>query len=169
MTQLPAQTCTLTVVGSQSVDQGYVQRVQRLAQEQGLAEQVRWLGEVDEGQLQQAYASHHVLAMPSSHEGFGIVYLEGMGYGLPALASDSGGAAELVVPGKTGFLITPGRSDELAAHIHWLHDQRSELARMGELARRRRKATPHGRKASPQSAISCRKLIDTRRNPTHVA
>ncbi len=130
---------------------------------------MQWLGAVDDTRLQQAYASHHVLAMPSSHEGFGIAYLEGMGYGLPALASDSGGAAELVLPGKTGFLISTGRSDELAARIGWLHDHRSELARMGESARKATLAHPTWDDSAAAIRTFLQQTLEARRESTHVA
>ena len=169
MTLLPAQTCTLSVVGSQEVDRGYALRVQRQAGTQRLAERIQWLGAVDTGRLQQLYASHHVLVMPSRHEGFGIVYLEGMGYGLPALASDSGGAAEWVLPGETGFLIPIGRSDELAERIRWLHGQRSELARMGESARQAAQVHPTWESSAAAIRHFLQEIIDARRKSTYVA
>ena len=50
----------------------------------------------------------HVLVVPSSYEGFGIVYLEGMGFGLPAIGTTAGAAGEVIRDGVDGFLIQPG-------------------------------------------------------------
>jgi glycosyltransferase involved in cell wall biosynthesis len=47
------------------------------------------------------------MVMPSSYEGFGIVYLEAMSFGLIPVASTQGGAGEIITHGKNGFLITP--------------------------------------------------------------
>ena len=46
--------------------------------------------------------------MPS-FEGFGIVYLEAMRYGLPVIASTAGAAHEIVTAGENGFWRRPGR------------------------------------------------------------
>ena len=55
--------------------------------------------------------------MPSSYEGFGIVYLEGMAFGLPALATTAGGAAEIITSGQDGFLVLFPATDALARHL----------------------------------------------------
>ena len=60
---------------------------------------------------------HHLLAVPSSYEGFGIVYLEGMHFGLPAIAGTDGAAKEIITHGQNGFLVRPGNPQALAHHI----------------------------------------------------
>lgn len=42
------------------------------------------------------FKNAHTLIVPSSYEGFGIVYLEGMSFGLPAIGTTAGAASELV-------------------------------------------------------------------------
>ena len=74
--------------------------------------------------------------MPAQHEGFGIVYLEGMANGLPALASAAGGAVELVTHGQNGYLITPGDTKALAHLIATLNNDRRRLAELGMAAQR---------------------------------
>ena len=55
--------------------------------------------------------AHYHLAdayvMPSRGEGFGIVILEAMACGVPALASSKDGGREALLDGKLGLLVDP--------------------------------------------------------------
>ncbi|MEK7637759.1 MAG: glycosyltransferase [Patescibacteria group bacterium] len=53
-------------------------------------------------------------------EGLGLVYLEAAAAGLPVVASDTGGIADAVVDGKTGYLINPGDDQALIAAVERL-------------------------------------------------
>jgi glycosyltransferase involved in cell wall biosynthesis len=77
-----------------------------------------------------------VLAVPSSHEGFGIAYLEGMAFGLPAVAAAHGGAGDLVRDGYNGYLVDPENVSALAERMARLAVDRDRLARMSLAARR---------------------------------
>ena len=44
------------------------------------------------------------MVVPSSYEGYGIVYREGMAFGLPAIGTTSGGASEIITDGENGYL-----------------------------------------------------------------
>jgi glycosyltransferase involved in cell wall biosynthesis len=77
------------------------------------------------------------LVVPSSYEGFGIVYLEGMGFGLPAIATTAGAAGEIVSDGIDGFLIEPGNAGRLADRLKVLNEDRDVLIRMSLAARAR--------------------------------
>ncbi|TVR37933.1 MAG: glycosyltransferase family 1 protein [Cryomorphaceae bacterium] len=68
----------------------------------------------DEERLKQILDGCDVLLCPSLAEGMPTVILEAMARGLAVIASDVGAVAELVNT-KTGWLIKPGRVDELAA------------------------------------------------------
>ena len=95
----------------------------------------RLLGSLPDAKLAKQFASHHVLAVPSSYEGFGIVYLEGMGVGLPGIGTTAGAAREIIEHGQNGFLITPDDATDLAAHLQRLQQNRALLAEMGITAR----------------------------------
>jgi glycosyltransferase involved in cell wall biosynthesis len=137
----------LTVAGSLTVDQTYAERIAgRVAQQ--FPERVRLLGAVTDTQITDLYLSHDVLAVPSSYEGFGIVYLEGMGAGLPAIASTAGGAAEVITQGQDGYLIAPGDSVALANYIEGLAKDRALLMQLSLAARAR-----FERQASWQSSM----------------
>jgi len=75
--------------------------------------------------------------MPSRSEGWGLAALEAMAFGLPVIASNTGGLAEIVEHGKTGWLIPPGDAQTLAAAIADAFSERERLREIGLCARRR--------------------------------
>jgi phosphatidylinositol alpha-1,6-mannosyltransferase len=81
---------------------------------------VRFLGDLDDAQLDAGYAEADIFALTSiSHklsiEGFGLVYLEASAHGLPVVAHAIGGVGEAVVDGTTGLLVPPGDPAALTA------------------------------------------------------
>jgi glycosyltransferase involved in cell wall biosynthesis len=71
------------------------------------------------------------MVVPSYYEGFGIAYLEGMAFGLPAIGTTAGAVPELLKHAENGYLITPGDSHALARHLEALASDRALLARIG--------------------------------------
>lgn len=131
----------LTVVG-RATDTDYRQRVEAQLAAADCADRVTFMGRLPDQELAAVLRSGHVLAMPSRHEGFGIAYLEGMAFGLPAIATTAGGAAEIVTDGETGRLVDPDDPDAVAAAVGSLATDRDRLTRMGQAARRRHESHP---------------------------
>ncbi len=127
----------LDVVGGLDAEPQYAARVRRQAERLGLSDRVAFHGPLDDDALRERLASAHVLAVPSSYEGYGIVYVEGMGFGLPAIATDSGAAREIVTDRRDGFLIPTGSAPELSIRLRDLATDRKRLARMGGQALKR--------------------------------
>lgn len=141
LARLPRETWQLTIVGDAGVDRAYRQTLER--QLTGVPrDRVTWLGKVSDDVLARELAAHDVLAVPSGYEGFGIVYLEGMAFGLPAIGTTAGAAAGLIVDGENGFLIPPEDVELLARRLRALQEDRARLARMSRAARRRYDAHP---------------------------
>lgn len=120
----------LEVVGGDA-DPGYAARARARAREKGISERIRFRGALDDGALKGLLEESHVLAVPSSYEGFGIAYMEGMGFGLPALATTSGAASETIRDGANGFLVAPEDAVGLGQHVMRLARDRALLGRMG--------------------------------------
>lgn len=111
-----------------------LERHKALAREKGVADRVHFLGSVGNYQLHHYYNSCDVFVMPSSGEGFGIVYLEAMQHQKPVVAARSGAAPEVVLDGITGRLVDYGNKEQLARTlIELCHDseQRRELGSAG--------------------------------------
>ena len=70
------------------------------------------------------------------------MYLEGMGFGLPAIASTAGAAREIITHGRDGFLVSPGDAVTLARHVQALGQDRGRLLQMGLAAYQRYVAHP---------------------------
>lgn len=100
---LPPSSVDYTVIG----DGADRPRLQALVGTLGLAEQVHFVGAVDDATRDRAIATCDLFALPSSSEGFGIVYLEAMAYGKPCLGARVGGTKEVVLDEQTGLLVEP--------------------------------------------------------------
>lgn len=89
-------------------DGGIRSALEELARGQGVLEHVRFLGHLPDPRP--AFAAASVFAHPSNRSGawleaFGIATLEAAACGLPAIASRSGGARDIIDDGKTGLLV----------------------------------------------------------------
>jgi glycosyltransferase involved in cell wall biosynthesis len=84
---------------------------------------------------QQLLAALDLFVMPSRSEGWGLAALEAMAFGLPVAASNTGGLAEMIVAGETGWLATPGDAPALAEAIFEAAADRVRLRVMGLRAR----------------------------------
>ena len=73
----------------------------------GLASCVTLAGQVPDAELPDYYGLCSAFAMPSKREGFGIVYLEAMACGKPAIAGDRDGARDALLDGEIGVLVDP--------------------------------------------------------------
>jgi glycosyltransferase involved in cell wall biosynthesis len=140
--QTDLSTWQLTAAGSLQADPAYSQSLFRQVRENGLQNNVRFLDAVSDTELASLMSCAHILAMPSSYEGFGIVYLEGMSFGLPVLAACQGGAQEIVKHGENGFLVAPDDVEGLAGYLSGLAGDRMRLARMSLAARQSYLAHP---------------------------
>ncbi len=127
----------LDVAGSLAIDPAYTRAIHRQIARSGLDQQIRLHGSLPDAELANRMASSHVLAVPSAYEGFGIVYLEGMRFGLPAIASADGGAREIITHSQDGFLVEPGDSAALARCLDQLDRDRPRLLHMSLAARQR--------------------------------
>jgi len=133
---------TLTVVGDPTVDEQYARQVRTLVDDLEVGAAVEFAGRLPDEELAARLRRSHVLAVPSTYEGFGMVYLEGMGFGLPAIATSAGGASEVVTDGTTGFLVPPEDPGAVGEAVDALATDRDLLAEMGVAARNRFEAHP---------------------------
>jgi phosphatidylinositol alpha-1,6-mannosyltransferase len=77
-------------------------RLKSLAETLSVERYVQFLGRVDNDELVDLYRLAHLFVLPSEGEGFGIVYLEAMASGCPALGLASGGSADALGSSSLG-------------------------------------------------------------------
>lgn len=82
------------------------QALQDLCVDLGLGERVHLLGEVPQARLDTLYRRASLFALATRYEGYGIVFGEAMGYGLP-IVSTRAGAVPDTVAADAGLLVPP--------------------------------------------------------------
>ena len=83
-------------------------RLEALAVQHGVSANVNFLGNVSDEQLAILYTTADLFAMPSTGEGFGIVFLEAMAAGTPALGLDCDGSVDPLQDGNLGMVAKEG-------------------------------------------------------------
>jgi glycosyltransferase involved in cell wall biosynthesis len=83
------------------------------------------------------WEKHHVLVLPSRHEGLPLALVEAMWCGRLAIVTDVGGNAELCVDGETGFVAPAATISCLGHALQVAWDRRKDWVNMGQAARAR--------------------------------
>jgi len=112
-------------------------QLERLAEQLGISDRVRFLGSLESGQLAHLYANADLLVLPSFAETSPLVAAEAMACGTPVLATRIAGLPGLVDDFETGFLVTPGDVGELAVALRFLTRDPALLTEMGHTAEQR--------------------------------
>ncbi|MGA8678437.1 MAG: glycosyltransferase family 4 protein, partial [Candidatus Acidiferrales bacterium] len=100
----------------------------------GAHDRVHFLDSLSREELGACYAHSDVFALPSTGEGFGLVFLEAMSFGKPVVAAAIGGATDLVENEVNGLLVEPHDIVQLTGALARLFaDQqlRAQLGRRG--------------------------------------
>jgi glycosyltransferase involved in cell wall biosynthesis len=105
--------------------------VREAAAAASLADRVHWAGQICEERKFQALAGADIFVSASQHEGFGLVFLEAMAYGLPIICFDHGGQTDFLVNGETGFVVRLNDMEAFTQGIRDLHDSMPMRERMG--------------------------------------
>lgn len=118
------------------VGEGPLRReLELLAEQVGVRDHVRFLGRLSDEELAQEYRRSHLYVMPSTGEGFGIVFLEAWLHGLPVIAGNRDASAEVVTNGVDGLTVDPESIEDLARAIISLLTDRQAAAEMGAKGR----------------------------------
>ncbi len=84
--------------------------------------------------LRARYQAADVLLFPSFFEGFGMVLLEAMACGLPAIATTATAGPD-VLDDTCGRVVAPGDTDQLVAALRWFGEHRDQLPALSRAAR----------------------------------
>lgn len=112
----------------------------RLVDREGLSDHVHFLGEVGDDQMIRCYQQCDLFALPNREvnrdiEGFGMVLVEAQACGKPVVAGASGGTAETMRQGTTGYVVPCDHPEMLADLVSALLADTNQLAIMGGAAR----------------------------------
>jgi glycosyltransferase involved in cell wall biosynthesis len=122
----------LLVVGDGPEAAPLVQR----AGDRGVASRMRMLGYVSEATKQRAFRVADVFVSTSQHEGFGLVFLEAMAFGLPIVCYDRGGQTDFLSTPANGFVVPLNDLGAFNVAVRALRDapERREAIRRHNLA-----------------------------------
>ncbi len=100
--------------------------------QRGLSDRFRWMGHRDD--VPQLLPGFDVFALASRYEGVPCVLVEAAAAGVPAVATAVNAVSDVVVPGETGLLVSPGQPRALGAAVRYLLDHPGEARRMAAAA-----------------------------------
>ena len=109
--------------------------LERFAEQLGLASQVSFPGAVGQEEIHALYAGASIFCLPSFAEGVPGVLMEAMAMELPVVSTRITGVPELIDDGRTGLLVAPGRTDQLADALERLLVDSALCRKMGSAAR----------------------------------
>jgi len=134
LAELKDEAFRLDIVGRDDLDPDYAREMQAKCAQLGLTSKVQFSGALDGEALAERYRRSHALVVPSLYEGFGIVFLEAMGFGLPVIAGGGGASDEIVRHETTGLLVQPHDIFGLAIQLRRLIEDQQLLARLSTAA-----------------------------------
>ena len=112
------------------------QQLQEQCHTLGVAEAVRFAGQIPNEQVLDRLSKTQFFVMPSVREGFGIVYLEAMACGCITIGTQNEGIADLIRHGENGFLVPPDDPEAIVKVIQFCLKNPEEAARIAEAGRR---------------------------------
>lgn len=111
--------------------------VRHAAAAHGIADRVHLLGRLDETDKYRALAAADLFASTSQHEGFGLVFLEAMAFGLPIICYDHGGQTDYLATGSNGFVLRLNDAPAFAESIREIAQSADRGRSIGAFNRQR--------------------------------
>lgn len=112
--------------------------LKKLVKELKIQDKIKFLNEVNDKILKEAYAKAKIILYTPIREPFGIIPIESMASGTPIIAINEGGPKETIVNGKTGFLVKADEK-EIAEKINLLMRNTRLYTKMSKAGRERAK------------------------------
>lgn len=109
----------------------------REAERLGVVDRCEFLGSQPYQKVHELMETAIVHVLPSRSEAFGLVNIEAMAHGTPAIATRVGGIPEIIQDGYSGILVTPNHPAELAEALDRVVGDESFRSTLSINARRR--------------------------------
>jgi phosphatidyl-myo-inositol dimannoside synthase len=100
-------------------------RLEELATRYDVQHAVHFVGQIDHAELPDLYRLADVFVMPSTGEGFGIVFIEAAACGIPVIGGNRGGALDALRDGTLGQAIDPTAQNDLISALRTALDHPS--------------------------------------------
>lgn len=112
------------------------QALERLVRELNLTDHVEFIGQLPHEQVMEYISVCDVFTLPSWQETFGLVYVEAMAHGKPAIGVQGQGVDGIVTHRETGMLAKPQDVGSLVEALDFLLSHPEEARVMGKRARK---------------------------------
>ncbi|MFW6087136.1 MAG: glycosyltransferase family 4 protein [Myxococcota bacterium] len=152
---------TLSLVG----DGEMRPEIERRIAAYGLGARIHVTGWASEARVRSELREARALVLPSFAEGLPVVIMEALALGRPVISTYVAGIPELVLPGRSGWLVPAGSAEDLATAMREALEAPLEaLARMGAAGRERvRELHDVARNASQLGALFRQETVETAR------
>ena len=134
-------------------------KTRELARELGVEKDVFFLG--NQEAVEAVLACADLFLLPSVYESFGLAALEAMACGVPVLAAEVGGLAEVVTPGEDGWLCCPGDIDCMARRALDVLANEDRRIAMGKAAREKAVKQFSPERIVPQYEAVYRRVVES--------
>jgi len=112
-------------------------RLEHLSRELGIADHVRFLGNLSEREVAEELQAADLFLLSSFVEGIPVSAMEAMAVGVPVIATNVAGTSELIEDGRTGLLVRPSDPQALADAIARMMQDHPFRLRVAQLGRQK--------------------------------
>ncbi len=123
------------VIAGEPKEAEYFNRVKRCIDNNRLGDRVELLGHINHAQLEHELTRASVFLLPSRQENSPIAIAEAMAAGVPVIAANRCGMPYMIDEGKTGFLIDPESTEQIAQRLAQLAGSQQLCQQMGQAGR----------------------------------
>lgn len=106
-------------------------RLRALGGSLGVSEAIHFFENLSREEIAGCYARADLFALPSTAEGFGLVFLEAMAFSKPVVGAASGGTTDVIEDGVNGLLVPPNDPERLAHALDRLLRDEALCAQLG--------------------------------------
>jgi glycosyltransferase involved in cell wall biosynthesis len=103
--------------------------IRERAAQRRVQDRVHLLGQIPDAEKYAALTLADAFVSASQHEGFGLVFLEAMAFGLPVVCYDRGGQTDFLATGTTGAVVRLNEQQEFVHAIRRLYEDRDARTR----------------------------------------
>jgi glycosyltransferase involved in cell wall biosynthesis len=126
MSQLKSRNKNVKYIIAGSYDWEEKEYIDRLSKKKGLFNDIVITGFIPDQDLVAHFSMNDIYIMPSMKEGFGIVFIEAMLYGLPVIAGNKDGSVDALLNGELGILVDPLNVKEISNAMELIINDKSK-------------------------------------------